>query len=406
MGWDPARDSPDGSILSPQLTAPGEGVCLSRPLPGEQGAGAGGSCVGPGRSVGEHPGTVILCSPKPSPFAAPDHPSPFAIPNYRPSQPETTALRSPTASPFRSPKLSPLAAPDHRPLQPQTIALCSPIASPFAAPLPPYRPAPLCLGDRVCRTTGAAGRLPRRAGRHPWAPRAPAHLARDFFLARSYPAPLGNGASLGKPNQFGEARPCTHKPGELGRWQGRDPQPGAPLAVPAGPCRGEMPGERGRDARGPGCLPHRPNRSRDARGRPIPPRRGFGRLLHPKGQPLALGLASPSSPPSPLAFFLFFKPKLGSAVALSTALPSCLWLRPRPPLGSSGCPLPPSSPALLFALVPAPESPSLPHSTPPWGWGRAGCRAPNPLPKRVAKGRAALGPRFSSHPRAAWRWWG
>ncbi|KFO71579.1 PDZ and LIM domain protein 2 [Cuculus canorus] len=74
----------------------------------------------------------------------------------------------------------------------------------------------------------------------------------------------------------------------------RDPQPGAPPAVPAGSCHaGEKLGDREL-----GCFPHHPDWSQDARGRPVPPRHGFGRLLSPVGQPLAPGLASPSSPPS------------------------------------------------------------------------------------------------------------
>ncbi|NWX20266.1 PDLI2 protein, partial [Aegotheles bennettii] len=95
--------------------------------------------------------------------------------------------------------------------------------------------------------------------------------------------------------------------------------------------------------------------------------------------PLAPGLASPSSPPSPLSDFLFFKPKSGSVVASSAApsqqplaaAPAAPWLL-RLPLAPSFLPSP------VFGLVPAPEGPSLPQSPPTAGLGPWGCCTPNP----------------------------
>ncbi|NXP51619.1 PDLI2 protein, partial [Heliornis fulica] len=96
---------------------------------------------------GVHPCT--LCSPKPSPLAAPD----LSL-----SQPLTTPPRPPTLPP---------------------------------SPTPPRGP---CLPCHRCRQPP-----PRRAGSAP-DPAGTVAPGRGCFT-RSYPAPLGNGTSLGRPNQ-------------------------------------------------------------------------------------------------------------------------------------------------------------------------------------------------------------
>lgn len=207
MGWDPARDSPDGSILSLQLTAPGEGVCLSRPLPGEQGAGAGRGLCGArqkcwGTSRHRHPlqpQTIALCSPRPSiAFCNPKLP-PFAARNHRPLQPHSITLSQPQTITSCSPRPSPFATPNHRPLQPHSIPLCSPIA-----------------------TLSPSPSLPR-------GPRLPHHRCRRPPSPPRWQAPLGP-AGTGTPGQgffFGSLLPSAS-------WQRR--QPGEAKPVWGGPA--------------------------------------------------------------------------------------------------------------------------------------------------------------------------
>lgn len=203
-------------------------------------------------------------------------------------------------------------------------------------------------------------------------------------FARSYSTPLGSGTSLGRPNQFGEARPWSRQPGGLGRWQGRDPQPGVPLQHPVYP-RGAGPGCLGTRMTPrppepvPGCLrpPH-----------PSPP--WFRAAAVPRGAATGSGVSV--SPLSSLPAFssLVFQAQIGkcggselgpSQLPLATA-PATPWLlRPLAPsfLLSS-----------LFALVGSPEGPSLPRSPLAGGLGVCGM----PCPKAPAqRGRAALGPR-------------
>lgn len=257
--------------------------------------------MGPGRDAGG--GTCAPSTLKPQNLS-PHNPrlSPFAAPNSHRLRPQTITICSPSLSPF--------VVPNHCHLQPQTIAICHPKPLPFAAPLhPPLQPqchitppAPFCLGDSVyCATdatTGATATTHRAGG-------TPGHRQTCPGMFRW----LLPGTSW-QWRQPGEAKPVWRDPAQLPGARGTGALAGQGPTDPAHPRQCPQ-----RDARGPGCFPHRPDRSWGARGPPIPPRRGFGRLLCPKGQPLAPGLASPSSPPSHLSFFLFFKPKSGSAVA-------------------------------------------------------------------------------------------
>ncbi|XP_077047829.1 PDZ and LIM domain protein 2 isoform X1 [Agelaius phoeniceus] len=203
--------------------------------------------------------------------------------------------------------------------------------------------------------------------------------------------------SLCQRRQPGEAKPV---------WEGAAPLPparGTGVLAGQGPAARSAPAAVGhpgsgigmrreweRDARGvSGCLLQPRAQCQDARGRPILP--AGSRWLRAWRLP-------PFLPPCFL-FFLFFKPKLGSAAAPSAALPSCLWPQPRPPLGSSGRPLPPSSPApglLCCRLRRVPPCPtgSIPAPEGPQGWGHEGA-VPEPPPKalcpRGGEGMAALG---------------
>lgn len=212
---------PSSQPLEEELTGPS--------LPQVSWEPGGGLCGARQRCWGWHLCTLNSAAPKPFP-----------------SQPQTLTLCSP--------KLSPFAVPNHHHLQPQTLTICSPKPLPFATlnhhHLQPHR-IPLCspnatLPPQPRSASGTVSIVPLMPPPVPppttlAAAPGTGKPARGCF-AGSYPAPLGNGASLGRPNQFGETQPSSQEPGGLGRWPGRDPQ----TRRPPGSARSGMPG--GQDA--------------------------------------------------------------------------------------------------------------------------------------------------------------
>lgn len=184
-----------------QLTAPG-GVRQSQPWPGERGA----------RRALWGQAEMLGGISAPSSFAAPNHP---------PWQPKPSPLAAPATA---------LCSPDHGPSQPPSIPSHGPIAVLSPSPALPWGRCPGRLPAVLAATAG------------PW---APAHPAGDVLLAPTRRL-LAAAPAWGGQTSLGRRGPG---PASLGDWGvGR-----AETHSPAYPCSARRtPGERGRDARGPG----------------------------------------------------------------------------------------------------------------------------------------------------------
>lgn len=186
--------------------------------------------------------------------------------------------------------------------------------------------------------------------------------------------------------------PAPRSPGDWGVGRAGTHRPGAPPAVPAAGCPGArmLPPPPGPVL---GCPwpPH-----------PSPPR--FRAAAVPQGAAAGSGVGVSLLSSLPSFFFLVFQAQIGkrggperrpSQLPLAAA-PAAPWLLQLP--------APPFLPKPFICFGAGPRG-SLPAPDPPTV-GLCGVLCPKPLPKRGARGRAALGPCFLSHLRAGWCWWG
>lgn len=208
--------------------------------------------------------------------------------------------------------------------------------------------------------------------------------------------------------QPGEAKPVWGGPALLPQARGTGALAGQGPTAWRTPGSGGMPGERGRDARGPGMLfptaqtgPGMPSAA------PSLPAAVLGGCCAPRGSRwLRAWRLPPLLPPCFLFFPCFSSPNREARWTRTPPFPAAFGRGPGRPLA------PPAARSLLppqlgicFGAVPGG---SLPAPDPlSRGAGAAWDAVPeSPLPKGAARGKTVLGPHFLSHPRVGWRWWG